>query len=180
MRKSGRACGRSSRRSAVHTGIGRVGSPKPAGRSDGPPASVIHTGEREQLTRLIRADLDTRLRQLPSYYRLTDFIVSLDPLPRTRLGKIQRHRLAALFEAGKRATDKEVEAKPIPIERMTPDDRQLLEDPVALHTWNSLAERFASVRLTPETNMSLELGVDSLEWMTMSLQLERPRGCRSA
>ncbi len=136
-----------------------------------PPASVIHTGEREQLTRLIRADLDTRLRQLPSYYRLTDFIVSLDPLPRTRLGKIQRHKLAALFEAGKRATDKEVEAKPIPIERMTPDDRQLLEDPVALHTWTWLAERFASVRLTPETNMSLELGVDSLEWMTMSLQL---------
>jgi long-chain acyl-CoA synthetase len=136
-----------------------------------PPASVIHTGEREQLIQLIRADLETRLRPLPSYYRLTDFIVSLDPLPRTRLGKIQRHKLAALFEAGKLATDKKVEAKPIAIERMTQEDRQLLEDPVALHAWNWLAERFATVRLTPETNMSLELGVDSLEWMTMSLQL---------
>ena len=136
-----------------------------------PPASVLQTGDREKLTQLIRTDLETRLRLLPSYYRLTDFIISLDPLPRTRLGKIQRHKLAALFEAGKLATGKEVEAKPISIERMAPEDRQLLEDPIALHTWNWLAERFASVRLTPETNMSLELGVDSLEWMTMSLQL---------
>ena len=136
-----------------------------------PRATSIQTGDLEQLTQTIRADLETSLRLLPSYYRLTDFIVSLDPLPRTRLGKIQRHKLTALFEAGKRGKGKVVESRPIPIELMAPEDRQLLEDPVALRTWNWLTERFRTVRVTPDTNMSLELGVDSLEWMTMSLQL---------
>lgn len=137
-----------------------------------PRTAAIHTDDPAQLAQTIRADLETSLRLLPSYYRLTDFIVSLDPLPRTRLGKIQRHKLAALFDAGKQRPGKPVvESRPIPIESMAPEDRQLLEDPLALQTWNWLAERFPAVRLTPDTHLSLELGVDSLEWMTMSLAL---------
>jgi long-chain acyl-CoA synthetase len=54
---------------------------------------------------------------------------------------------------------------------MAPEDRQLLEDLVALRTWQWLADRFGSVRLTPDTNMALELGLDSLAWMTMTLEL---------
>ncbi len=137
-----------------------------------PGAASIQAGELDNMRQSIRAEIDARLSLLPSYCRLTDFILSLDPLPRTRLGKIQRHKLKDLFEAGKRRTDKVlVELRPIPIELMTPEDRQLLEDPVALRTWKWLTGRFSAVRLTPDTNMSLELGLDSLEWMTMSLEL---------
>ena len=137
-----------------------------------PRAASIHTGELENLTQSIRADIDAHLALLPSYSRITDFIVSIDPLPRTRLGKIQRHKLKDLFEAGTRRRDKLlVESRPIPIELMATEDRQLLEDPLALHTWNWLTIRFPAVRLTPDTNMSLELGLDSLEWMTMTLDL---------
>lgn len=137
-----------------------------------PRAASIQAGERDAATRLIRAEVEARLRLLPSYCRLTDFTLSLDPLPRTRLGKIQRHKLNDLFAAGKQRQDKVlVESRPIPIELMAPEDRQLLEDSVPLRTWNWLAGRFPAVRLTPDTALSLELGLDSLEWMSMTLEL---------
>jgi len=137
-----------------------------------PRAASIQAGERDAATRLIRAEVEARLRLLPSYCRLTDFTLSLDPLPRTRLGKIQRHKLNDLFAAGKQRQDKVlVESRPIPIELMAPEDRQLLEDSVPLRTWNWLAGRFPAERLTPDTALSLELGLDSLEWMSMTLEL---------
>lgn len=120
----------------------------------------------------IRADVEARLRLVPSYCRITDFVLSPDPLPRTRLGKIQRHKLKEIFETGKRhGAFIPREAHPISVEMMTPEDRQLLEDPVAIHTWEWLRRRFFAVRLTPDTNMWLELGLDSLDWMTMTLEL---------
>lgn len=137
-----------------------------------PHVASIQTVNLDNATQSLRAEIDARLDLLPSYCRLTDFIVSIDPLPRTRLGKIQRHKLKDLFQAGKQRRGKLlVESRPIPIERMAPEDRQLLEDPVASHIWNWLAGRFPAVRLTPDTNMALELGLDSLEWMTMTLEL---------
>ncbi len=142
-----------------------------------PRAGSLQPGDMEQLKRALHADIEACLRLLPSYSRLTDFTVSLDPLPRTRLGKIQRHKLPALFETGKQRVGKgAVDARPIPIEAMAPEDRQLLEDPVALRTWHWLTERFRAVRLTPDTQMSLELGIDSLEWMTISLALSEHVG----
>lgn len=133
---------------------------------------AVRQGRFDRMMDAIRADIDKRLRLLPSYSRLTDFVLHPDPLPRTRLGKIQRHKLHGLFEAGKRRTGTGlVESRPIPIELMAPEDRQLLEDPVALCAWNWLADRFPAVRLTPDTSLSLDLGLDSLEWMTMTLDL---------
>lgn len=140
-----------------------------------PRTASIPPGELDEVTRTIRADIDQILKQLPSYYRLTDFIICLNPLPRTRLGKIQRHKLKELFEAG-RQRQFLVESRPIPIELMTPEDRQLLEDPVALRTWTWLTGRFPAVRLTPDTHMALELGLDSLEWMAMTLELRDRTG----
>ncbi|MDH5626210.1 MAG: AMP-binding protein, partial [Nitrospira sp.] len=132
----------------------------------------IPAGQLEQTTQAIRADIDRMLGLLPSYCRLTDCTLSLDPLPRTRLGKIQRHKLGSLFERCKRGSSEALgESRPIPVELMAPEDRQLLEDPVALRTWKWLAGRFGAVRLTPDTNMALELGLDSLAWMTMTLEL---------
>ncbi|MDH5624883.1 MAG: AMP-binding protein, partial [Nitrospira sp.] len=137
-----------------------------------PLAGSIQAGGLEQTTHAIRADIDRLLGLLPSYCRLTDCSLSLDPLPRTRLGKIQRHKLGSLFETCKRRSSEALgESRPIPVELMAPEDRQLLEDPVALRTWNWLAVRFAAVRLTPDSNMALELELDSLAWMTMTLEL---------
>ena len=142
-----------------------------------PHAASVHGDALDRLAKTIRADLDARLRRLPSYCRLTDFILRVDPLPRTRLGKLQRHKLHALFEAGKQHGNREpVKTDPISIDLMAPDDRQLLEDPLALRTWNWLGRRYPTARLTPDTNMALDLGLDSLAWMTMTLELRNRVG----
>jgi long-chain acyl-CoA synthetase len=137
-----------------------------------PRVPSVQTGELDHVRQAIRADIDRSLDLLPSYCRLTDFTLSLDPLPRTRLGKIQRHKLPELFTTGKQLRLRMLaQPGPIPIEQMAPEDRQLLDDPVALRTWTWLTGRFGAVRLTPDTHMALELGLDSLEWMTITLEL---------
>ncbi|MCP9450867.1 MAG: AMP-binding protein, partial [Nitrospira sp.] len=137
-----------------------------------PRVSSLHEEERDGLIRTIRAELDERLRQIPSYCRLTEFVIRFDPLPRTRLGKLQRHKLTDLFEAEQRERQSpSVEAGPMAVESMAPEDRQLLEDQVALAVWQWLATRFPTVRLTPDTHMTLDLGLDSLAWLALTLEL---------
>lgn len=137
-----------------------------------PHAASVHGDALDGMAKTIRADVDARLRQLPSYCRLTEIILRVDPLPRTRLGKLQRYKLRALFEAGTQLGNKETpETGPISIDLMAPEDRQLLEDPLALRTWSWLSRRYPTARLTPDTNMALDLGLDSLAWMTMTLEL---------
>ncbi len=132
----------------------------------------VREEELARLVQVIRTELDVQLRQLPSYCRLTEFVIRFEPLPRTRLGKLQRHKLADLFEAGKREQKSpHVEAGPMAIESMAPEDRQLLEDQVALRVWGWLATRFPAVRLTPDTHMTLDLGLDSLAWLALTLEL---------
>jgi long-chain acyl-CoA synthetase len=137
-----------------------------------PRVSSVHGDELDRLTQTIRAELDERMRHLPSYCRLTEFVIRDDPLPRTRLGKLQRHKLEDLFEAGRRERQaSSVEAGPMAVESMAPEDRQLLEDQVALAVWKWLGVRFPKVRLTPDTHLMLDLGLDSLAWLALTLEL---------
>ncbi|MCP9448276.1 MAG: AMP-binding protein [Nitrospira sp.] len=142
-----------------------------------PRVSSAHGDGLDRLTQAICAELDIQLRQLPSYCRLTDFVIRFDPLPRTRLGKLQRHKLTDLFEAEQRERQSpHVEVGPMAIESMAPEDRQLLEDQVALAVWKWLATRFPTVRLTPDTHMTLDLGLDSLAWLALTLELRDKLG----
>lgn len=137
-----------------------------------PASGTTHSSEVDRLAQSIRSEVKDAFRAVPSYSRPGEIVFSFNPLPRTRLGKIQRHKLKQLFETEKQRGDRLPEdAKPIAIEDMGPEDRLLLEDSIALRTWTWLAERFPAVRLTPDSNMSLELGLDSLEWMTLTLEL---------
>lgn len=134
---------------------------------------VPETGaaEAEDLREEIARAVDERGAGLRSYQRLADFRITREALPRTRLGKIQRHKLRERYdEAGSESRER---AEPIGIDEMTSDDRALLDDPAAARTWEYLAERFADRRLTPDASMRLDLDVDSLEWMNLSLALRR-------
>lgn len=137
-----------------------------------PRRTAIQPDDLDPLRQAIRTDIDACLSPLPSYARLTEFVVSFDPLSRTRLGKIQRHRLRERFEEEYTAGGSgNLRPQPLTIDQMAPEDRQLLEDPIAARTWTWVTGRFPGKRLTPDTNMQLELGLDSLEWMTLTLEL---------
>jgi long-chain acyl-CoA synthetase len=61
----------------------------------------------------------------------------------------------------------------MPEDEMSPDDRALLDDPAAGKTWRWLADRFSEHRLTPDTSPQLDLGIDSLEWLNLTLEIRQ-------
>lgn len=164
---------------AQHPAIREIGVLEDRGQLVGlivpEPRQAATNGEAGSLEKAIRQAVETQAKLLPSYERLAEFHTTRESLPRTRLGKIQRHKLRERYEktaAGRETT----EAKPIPIEEMTSDDRALLDDPAAEQTWNLLAQKYSDQRLTPETSLQLDLGVDSLEWMNLSLAIRKHAG----
>lgn len=126
---------------------------------------------------LIRHDIAQQSRQMPSHRRIADYVISYDPLMRTRLGKIRRHKLKERYEQLKRTGGRQVQAPgPVPIERLAPEDQQLLQDPATRKVWNWLAARFRDVHLTPDTSPQLDLGVDSMEWLNLTLEVRDHTG----
>lgn len=119
----------------------------------------------------VRSAIESASRRLPSYERISDYALTQDALPHTRLGKIQRHRLAQRFDAAKGAGGKIAATGPMPLAEMSGEDRALFEEPAAHSVWQLLARRFPDKRLTPDTSLQFDLAVDSLEWLNLTLEI---------
>lgn len=141
-----------------------------------PDPTAVRCMEEQDLERLIRREVQQQSRLLPSHHRVSEYAIVFDPLPRTRLGKIRRHKLEDVYEQVRRRAEKGKQPGPIPIETMTPEDRQLLEDRAARRVWEWLPDRFPHVRLTPDTDFRLDLNVDSLDWLNLTLELRERIG----
>ncbi len=147
-------------------------------------AAVIHPDpgavrglDRESVERLISRALSFQCRNLPSHHRVGDYRISPDPLPRTRLGKMRRHQLRALFaELDGGAKARSAPGGPISEEAMAAEDRQLLQIPAVRRIWDALGEHFREARLTPDSDLRLDLGVDSLAWLNLTLELQQRSG----
>jgi long-chain acyl-CoA synthetase len=59
---------------------------------------------------------------------------------------------------------------------MAPADRALLTDPRARAVWDWLAARHPDRPLSPESSLTLDLGVDSLDWMVLTLEIQQRTG----
>src|SRR5262249_11532196 len=59
---------------------------------------------------------------------------------------------------------------------MSGEDRGLLEDSAAQSVWELLARRYRDKRLTPDTSPQLDLGIDSLEWLNLTLEIAESSG----
>jgi long-chain acyl-CoA synthetase len=125
-----------------------------------------------RMTEMIRDALAERARTLPSHARLSAFAVARDKLPRTQLGKIRRHLVPKLYEdalAGRTAA--------APAE-LSPEDQALLDEPAAAALWDWLKARFPDRGLALDMSPQLDLGIDSLGWLDVTLALERDLGVR--
>jgi long-chain acyl-CoA synthetase len=124
----------------------------------------------------IHQDIEQLSRTLPSHHRLSDYALTVDALPRTRLGKLRRHLLVARYQQAKRQTGLTQQTGPLPLAEMSFEDQQLLEDDMVLRTWEWLGRRFARVRLTPDSHVQLDLGIDSLAWLALTLEIRAAVG----
>jgi len=121
------------------------------------------------LTRLedaIRVTLSERSQTLPSYQRVAGYALTREPLPRTRLGKYRRFLLPKLYDEAKSGLGK---AQPA---QMSAEDQALVAASPTREAWELLRARYADRAITLDANISLDLGIDSLEWMTLALELE--------
>src|SRR5438093_2661721 len=124
----------------------------------------------------VRKAVEAASKQLPSHQRISDYAITPDALPRTRLGKIQRHRLEERYDHAKEGGEKAPKAEPMSIDEMSGEDRALLEDSVAQSVWELLAKRYRDKRLTPDTSPQVDLGIDSLEWLNLTLEIAESSG----
>lgn len=119
----------------------------------------------ESVAQLVRDEIRDLSSSLPSYQRLTGHVLTRTALPRTAIGKLRRHQLPNLYrEASTKRT--------VPGPALSPADKALISTPVAPGLWDWLRRRFSDTRLTPDTSPQLDLGVDSLGWMGLSLEIE--------
>lgn len=142
-----------------------------------PAREVLRKRDREEMERVVAEALRKRGATLPSYKRLSHLEISRQPLPTTRLGKIQRHHLKERYAAA-RAGEEEGGRKtgPVRMEDLPSEVRVLLEEPRVRKLWEFLAERYAEKRLAPETDLETDLGIDSLEWVELSLAVRQRAG----
>jgi len=59
---------------------------------------------------------------------------------------------------------------------MSGEDRALLENTAAMGVWKLLTDRYAGRRLAPETSMQLDLDIDSLGWVNLTLEIGEKTG----
>lgn len=140
------------------------------------PAEPGQDGEED-----IRRAIAEAGKALPSYQRLNDFRINRSRLPRTHLGKIQRHLLKEAYkdsgkmDGGNRAGDGRARA-PLSRDEMHTDDRSLLDNTAAEKVWRYLAQRYPDAGLTPDSDLQLGLKIDSLEWVNLSLEIGERTG----
>jgi long-chain acyl-CoA synthetase len=123
---------------------------------------------------VIRWDLENLSRELPPYRRITGFQLTKDPLPRTRLGKIQRHLVQALYAEARRAAGAG-EAAPEP--PSAAEDQALLASEAGARVVAYLARvgtKPAGIR--PDDTLELDLGLDSLARVEFAVALEQMFG----
>ncbi len=126
--------------------------------------AIAATGNR-RVEDIMRVALGERAATLPSFQRVAGFAVTREPLPRTRLGKYQRFQLPELYARAKSGMPTRGP------DEFTAEDRALLAQSPAREIWAWLVARYPGRTLSPDLSPQLDLGIDSLEWVTMTLEL---------
>jgi long-chain acyl-CoA synthetase len=92
-----------------------------------------------------------------------------ETLPRTLLGKYQRHKLAPIYERAARGEQAADDAA-------DPGDDDLLADSTASAVLGWLRARFPDKPVRPGTSPQLDLGVDSLGWVQLTAEIDERFG----
>jgi len=115
--------------------------------------------------------LDRIRGRLPGDARLSDTALVAAPLPRTPIGKLRRHELPGLWR-------QVVEEGREPAPELSAEEREILDDPAAAEVWDWLQRRFPDRPVAMGAELQAALGIDSLERITLGLELERELGIR--
>jgi long-chain acyl-CoA synthetase len=140
------------------------------------PAGTGSEGKGKADDAAVRKALDAQGRRLRPFERVAEFAITREPLPKTRMGKVQRHELLERFERAKSGKGESKKAGPMPASEMSGEDQELIRDEGAAAVWDWLAERSPRARLAPDSSLRMDLEVDSMEWLNLTLEIGRRAG----
>jgi long-chain acyl-CoA synthetase len=103
---------------------------------------------------------------------VSDYRLALDALPRTSLGKIKRHLLPDLFDRA-RSKPEVAELEGI---GLSETDLSLISSSSARAVMDSLRQLAPERAVTLDADLQADLGIDSLAWVSLTLELERRQG----
>jgi long-chain acyl-CoA synthetase len=107
----------------------------------------------------VRHNLDSIGRELPEYQRVRDYIIRVEPLPRTATNKIKRFQLKKEIESGVVAT----EAKEVKAWDLSAEEQELVESNIGRAVANAIKANAKDVGVVhPKMNLEIDLGLDSL------------------
>lgn len=134
-----------------------------------PNFDYIKTLKLVDIRQLVKDELTRIGLTLPSYKRISGLTIVTTPLPRTRLEKIQRYRVAAMVKAGGGAA---ALAQPL-----SAADEALMETEVARAVVRALQPFVEKGRhILPSDHLDLDLGFDSLRRVELVSALEQSFG----
>jgi long-chain acyl-CoA synthetase len=136
-----------------------------------PELAAVEGAASARIRDLVRVSLGELSQQLPRWQRLVDFVIVREPLPRTHLGKYQRFKLGAIYANARRGV-------PPPATELSAADLALLERERPRQVWTWLQTKFPAQRLDPGMNPQLDLGIDSLGWVNLGMEMESRFGLR--
>jgi long-chain acyl-CoA synthetase len=127
---------------------------------------IVNTSE------LIRFELEGLSVSVPAHKRVLGFDISMEPLPRTTTGKLKRHEVKKWREMSHARTEVRSDGSAV--------DPPVLEPHVArVVELVRLAVR-PGVVVRPDSNLELDLGLDSMERVELLASLEQRFGIRVA
>ena len=131
-----------------------------------PNLEAMRAASRPAIEDALRVAIGEISRDLPPYQRLAGFTVTRVPLPRTRLGKYRRFLLPELYRQIRTGV---VATRP---EELSARDRVLLAASPAHEVWELLKSRYPTRFSSLDASPLLDLGMDSLERLSLALELE--------
>jgi long-chain acyl-CoA synthetase len=131
-----------------------------------PDLEAVRTAGLTRVEDAVRVALREQAVDLAPWERLAGFAIVAVQLPRTRLGKYRRFLLPAIYEAA-------LTGRPRASTPLSPADEALLAMPRARAAWDFLRERYPGRASDLDSSLALDLGLDSLEWMSLSIEIER-------
>jgi long-chain acyl-CoA synthetase len=135
-----------------------------------PSEEALRARGTERLQQVIHEDITARAITLPPHERLSGLCLTRSPLPRTYIGKLKRHLLEPLYI---RACErKNISGTHVPSEK----DLALLKIPAAARLMDWLQRRFPNHPITLDTSPQIDLGLDSLSWVDVTMEMDRALG----
>jgi len=119
---------------------------------------------------LLRFELEGQAIHLPPHKRVLGYDVWFEPLPRTTTGKLKRHEIERRLREKRRAAADPGEHASSPA--------AWAGDSKAEAVAAVIARRARNARVSPESNLELDLGLDSMERVELITELEQRFGVR--